>query len=133
MSQENIETLQASYAGFLRGDLDAAFAMLDQEIEVYDHDRILDTPKSYRGPQGVLQMAMEAAESFDEHRYEPEEFTDCGDQVLVAVRRKGRGKASGVEVDESQWHVWDFRDGKAIRFSVFVAKEAAVEAAGLLE
>jgi ketosteroid isomerase-like protein len=128
MSEENVEILRAGYQAFQRGDLETALAFMDPEIRITDHDRVLDTPSEYQGPQGVLQMTMEAAETFDEHRYEPEEFTAAGNRVLVSVRRRGRGKGSGIEIDEAQWHVWDFEDGKAIQFQVFVSREPALEA-----
>ena len=131
MSQENVDALKAAYEAFASGDLDAAAAILDPEIVVTDHDRVLDTPRQYRGPQGVVQMAMEAAESFAEHRYEPEGFREAGDRVIVSVRRRGRGKVSGIDVDEPQWHVWDFREGKAVRLRTFVSRPDALEAAGL--
>jgi ketosteroid isomerase-like protein len=76
-------------------------------------------------------MTAEAAESFANHRYEPEEFTEAGDRVLVAIRRRGRGKTSGVDVHESQWHVWTFRGDKAVELRTFVAEDQAREAAGL--
>ena len=133
MSQENVDVLKAGYEAFAKGDLDAALAIMDPEIEVLDHDRVLDSPKEYRGPQGVIQMTMEAAASFDEHRYEPEDFREVGDRVIVSVRRRGRGKGSGIEVDEAQWHVWDFREGKAVRLRTFVSRAEALEAVGLRE
>jgi ketosteroid isomerase-like protein len=79
-------------------------------------------------------MAAEAAEAFEDHRYEPEDFAAVGnDQVIVMVRRRGRGTQSGVEVDERQWHLWQFRAGKATRLRAFVDEGDALKAAGLSE
>jgi hypothetical protein len=52
VSRENVETVRASYEAQARGDLEAALAAADPEIEVYDHD-ILDA-REYRGVEGVL-------------------------------------------------------------------------------
>ncbi len=51
-------------------------------------------------------------------RYIPQDVTAVGDRVLVEVRRAGRGSASGVQVDEQQFHVWDVVAGRAVRFRV---------------
>jgi hypothetical protein len=48
-------------------------------------------------------------------RYEVDALTDAGDSVLVAVRRSGRGAASGVRVEERRYHVWDLTKGRAVR------------------
>jgi ketosteroid isomerase-like protein len=133
MSRENLKALEAAYEAFRTGDVDAALAIIDPEIAISDHDRVLDSPKEYRGPQGVMQMTSEAAEAFDAHRYEPEDLREVDDQVMVAVRRRGRGKESGVEVDEAQWHLWEFRGRKAVRLRIFVVEADALEAAGLSE
>jgi ketosteroid isomerase-like protein len=130
MAREDIERLRAGYDALRRGDPAGVVAFLDPEIVATDHDEVLDTPKEYRGHQGVLRMATENAEGFDEHRYETEEFTEAvSGRVIVAVRRRGRGSRSGVEIDERQWHVWDIREGQGVRLQVFVREDAAREAA----
>jgi ketosteroid isomerase-like protein len=59
--------------------------------------------------------------------------TAVGDRVLVEVRRAGRGSASGVQVDERQFHVWDVVAGRAVRFRVYLDHDQALRAAGLPE
>jgi len=130
MSQEDIELLRRGYDALQRGDIAGVIAVLDPEIVATDHDETLDTPKEYRGHEGVLRMATENAEGFENHRYEAEEFEDAGeDRVIAIVCRRGRGARSGIEIDERQWHVWDFRDGRGIRLRTFVREEAARDAA----
>lgn len=57
---------------------------------------------------------------------EAEEFLECGDFVVVLTRYRGRGRASGVEVDVEGAHVWKLRDGKAVRLEVFADRELAL-------
>jgi ketosteroid isomerase-like protein len=38
MSQENVEIVRRGYEAYARGDMDAAVAPFDPEIEIYDHD-----------------------------------------------------------------------------------------------
>ena len=38
MSQQNVEIVGGGYDAYSRGDVDAAFAAIDPEIEIHDHD-----------------------------------------------------------------------------------------------
>ncbi len=129
MAREDIERLCAAYEALQRGDVEGVVTVLDPGIVATDHDEVLDTPKNYHGHEGILRMATENAEGFEDHRYEAEEFEEAtSGRIVVTVRRRGRGLRSGVEIDERQWHVWDLRDGRGIRLRTFV-REAPARAA----
>jgi ketosteroid isomerase-like protein len=131
MSQENVDLVRRGYEAFARGDIDAALAMFHPEVQIEDHERSLEIPTTYRGPDGFLTLFATVNEGFTDVRYMPEEVTAVGDRVLVEVRRTGRGRASGAQVDERQFHVWDIAAGRATRFRIFLDREKALEAAGL--
>jgi ketosteroid isomerase-like protein len=133
MSQENVEIVRRGYEAFAQGDIDAALAMCQPDIQVEDHERSLVTPTSYHGRDGFLTLFATVNEGFSDVRYTPEELTDVGDRVLVEVRRTGRGRASGAQVEERQFHVWDMVLGRAARFRVYLDRDQALKAAGLRE
>ena len=133
MSQENTELVRRGYEAFAQGDIEAALAMFHPDIQVEDHERSLETPTSYHGRDGFLTLFATVNEGFSDVRYTPEELTDVGDRVLVKVRRTGRGRASGAQVEERQFHVWDMVAGRAVRFRVYLDRNQALEAAGLRE
>jgi ketosteroid isomerase-like protein len=56
--------------------------------------------------------------AFEDHRIDLEECLPAGDDVVVTVHYYARGKTSGVGVDMRHWHVWTWRDGKAVRWRV---------------
>ena len=130
MSQENVELVRRGYEAFAQGDIEAALAMFQPDIQVEDHERSLETPTSYHGRDGFLTLFATVNEGFSDVRYTPEELTDVGDRVLVEVRRTGRGRASGAQVEERQFHVWDMVAGRAVRFRVYLDRNQAPEAAG---
>lgn len=105
--------------------------MFDPDIQVEDHDRSLETPTTYQGPDGFLALFAIVNDGFSDVRYTPEEVTDAGNRVLAEVRRTGRGRASGAQVDERQFHVWDVVAGRAVRFRVYLDRDQALEAVGL--
>jgi ketosteroid isomerase-like protein len=133
MSQENVEIVRRAYEAFAQGDIEAALAMCQPDIQVEDHERSLETPTSYHGRDGFLTLFATVNEGFSDVRYTPEELTDVGDRVLVEVRRTGRGRASGAQVEERQFHVWDMVAGRAARFRVYLDRNQALESAGLRE
>jgi ketosteroid isomerase-like protein len=64
---------------------------------------------------------------------EAREFIDAGDDLIVSMTNRGRGRRSGVETSWDVWLVWTVRDGTAIRGQAFMSKAEALEAAGLSE
>ena len=54
-------------------------------------------------------------------------------KVLIAVRYRGRGRASGVEVNDRVFEVHTFRDSRCVRKVDFQTRAEALEAAGLSE
>ena len=131
MSEQNVEALRQGYAALARGDLPAALAALHDDVQVEDHEWSLGSPVTRRGPQGFMEILASVKEGFDDVTYTPEELTESSDSVLVKARRSGRGSASGVRVEEQQFHVFDFADGRIVRFRSFLKREKALEAAGL--
>jgi ketosteroid isomerase-like protein len=55
MSQENVETLRTGYAAFGRGDFEAAFQLLDRDIEWKAADRS-PFAGTYRGHEAVREL-----------------------------------------------------------------------------
>lgn len=133
MSNQNVDAVRRGYEAFARGDLAAALAPLDADVQVEDHEWSLGSPVTRRGREGFVEILTTVNEGFEDVSYTPEEFTERGDQVLVKARRTGRGAASGVRVEEQQFHVFDFDDGRIVRFRSFLRREKALEAAGLPE
>ena len=68
-------------------------------------------------------------EPWEEFQFEAEELIDAGDQVVVTYRQRGRGKGSGIEVENTLAAVATMRDGKVIRGHVYLDRAAALKAA----
>src|SRR3954447_21354428 len=83
--------------------------MLDPEF-VWDVSR-LEPPESasYIGQEGFLSFFESWAEGFASDRVEAEEIVDAGDRVVVMVHHSGRGRTSGIEVDQRYAMVWTVR------------------------
>ena len=71
------------------------------------------------------------AKYWEEIRFEPNEYIDAGDRVVVVARLIGRGKKSGVEVSRDWAYVWTVRGGKALRMEGYATRDEALKAVGL--
>jgi hypothetical protein len=58
-----------------------------------------------------------------------ENVENIRDHVLVHVRARGQGSASGVQVEAEAFHLWTMNAGKAIRFTTYERRDEALEAA----
>ena len=122
MSQENVEIVRR----FLLLDVEEALA--------YAHPDIVWNPTEESAAQGhdaVRASLVRWKGEWDDYEMRPEEFEHMGDRVVVAVRVRGRGRASGIEVDARLYDVYTLRDGKIARMDQFTQRSEAVEAAGL--
>jgi ketosteroid isomerase-like protein len=84
------------------------------------------TVEAYRGRAALLEWLDEGDDAFDDFTIELLEVEELDGHVVVSMRQRGRGKASGAEVDHCFTHVWTLRDGRAIRLQSFAHHEDAV-------
>ena len=69
-----------------------------------------------------------------DYRFDIEESRGVGDRVFLVATHHGRGRDSGVPVEERWAYVYTVREGKISRVEVWGdrdAREAALEAVGL--
>ena len=117
------------YAAYNRGDIEATLQTLHPEVEWQTSDVALHR-QTYRGHEGVRSFFEDNLEIWDDHHVDAEDFIEVGEYVVVPIRLRGRGKASGVEVAARFVQVWGFRDGKIAQLRVYVDEAEALEAAG---
>jgi ketosteroid isomerase-like protein len=128
MSQENVEVAQQVLRACASGDLDAALAHADANI--------VWNPSQERQVAGItaVRATMERwEESFVDLRVSYEETIDAGDRVVLKTHVSGRGRGSGVEVDDRSYMVWTLRRGKVLRMDEFTERSDALQAAELSE
>jgi ketosteroid isomerase-like protein len=54
------------------------------------------------------------------------EVEELGGHLVASMRQRGRGKASGAELDHRFIHVWTLRDDRAIRMQSFADRDDAL-------
>ena len=71
-------------------------------------------------------------DTWEDFRFEIDEFVDAGGDVLVTLGRyTASGPSSGIQLTGEHGYVWTIRDGQAVRFEWFQSHREALEAAGV--
>ena len=128
MSQENVEIAQKVLKACASGHLDWALS--------HAHPKIVWNPTQEGESEGIaaVRATMQRWEgSFEDLEVTYEETIDAGDCVVLKTYVSGRGRGSGVEVDDRSYMVWTLQDGKVTRMDEFTERADALEAAGLSE
>lgn len=73
------------------------------------------------GPRAVLEGHLaRVAEIYDGFRIDLLRIVALGDRVLVEMRCRGKGRVTGHDLDAQAAQVWNFRDGKWVRWQEYL-------------
>jgi ketosteroid isomerase-like protein len=125
VSQNRVEMVRSSLEAYRRGDYEAACAYLADDV-VWEVGQ--EVPA--RGPAAVRDLWARWDADWSELETTTEEFIEAGDSVVVAVRYRGRGRISGVEVDDRWFEVHTFRADRCVHKVDYRTREDAIAAAG---
>jgi ketosteroid isomerase-like protein len=128
MSAANVDLVREIYRAWGRGDFSTA-DWADPEIEFTLPG---PDPRVYRGIESMSRVWAGWLEMFDELSVAAEELHDAGDKVVVEHVFRGKGRGSGIPVDEIHgFTVMTLREGKVTRIEGHTTLESARAAAGL--
>jgi ketosteroid isomerase-like protein len=128
---ERIERLRAGIEEFNRTG-EVPTELYHPDFELHQSSSIVDTAGLFHGPGASQASLDELNEAFEDMTFEPEGFVEApGGEIVVLIHTKGRGRASGLELDNHIAWVWTFRDGKAARLVIYEEPGEALEAVGL--
>jgi ketosteroid isomerase-like protein len=125
VTRSNADVVKDVYAAWARQDYDVFPRVAHPEIEMDFTDRVLN-PDTYRGYDGLRRFIGEVAELWEWMVMDIERVIERGDEVLVVVRVRLRGKGSGVELESVIAQRWRLRDGKIVHMKLRQDAEAAL-------
>jgi uncharacterized protein len=132
MSEENVDLVRRGHVAFRDSGEEAIFEYLHADIDLTPVEELLDG-ETFHGHDGVRRFFQMLREAFGDFGWEPQEFVDEGDHVIVVTRFFAAGRGSGVPVEAMIYNVWTVRHGKAVRVHGYLSRSDALEAAGLSE
>ena len=132
MSQENVEVVTRLVEAWNRADVEAILALFVPDCEVLFPPEVPE-PGPFRGHAELRGWVEGFLAAWESHHAEVVDLTEEGDLVLAMLHLTGRGSGSGIEMDETDAHLFTLRDGKVTRWRNFSQRSDALEAAGLSE
>jgi ketosteroid isomerase-like protein len=125
MSRENVEIVELGFAAFDDGDVDRMRQLVTEDFVSH---RAHPDGATYYGLDGFLALVGEWMEDFSEWSSTPKEYVDLGEHVVVRVHQAARGEGSGMLVEGDFWFVYEIRDARISRLSIYATKSEALKA-----
>jgi ketosteroid isomerase-like protein len=130
MDQARVELLREFYEALNRDDFDSAVKLCDPDVRVWlNPDVVAALPP--RGHKEVANYLRGWFDSWDTYVARPQEFIEAGEQMVVMVQLRARGKGSRFEIEEEMADVFTLDDGHIVELRLYVDRGVALESAGV--
>ncbi len=107
--ERNVELARGGLESWVAGDAEATLATFSDDVETYVPQE-LGNAGTYHGKDQFLQWTRQWDDAWDEFRTEIREVMPVGERhVVVTVHNWGRGRGSGIEVENEQGWVLGVR------------------------
>ena len=127
----NLDLVRSIYAAVARGDYSSA-DWASEHIEYVVADGV--EPSTTNGLSGLAQAMRKAFSVMADWRDEPQELRELdANRVLVLSKFSGRGKTSGLAVEQDVAQVFEIHDGAVTRIVVYFEHRRALSDLGLVK
>lgn len=112
------EILSTFYQAFARRDVETIMKLIDERI-VVTQTELLPWGGEYHGHAGLQNFFMNLLSKVDS-RVEPERFIEAENRVVAIGRTIGTVGKNKLPFDVQVAHVWEFCEGRAVRFEAYI-------------
>lgn len=129
-SQQNLEIVRKAYQDFTSGNIPALLESLSPEVEWFipGPTGVIPFAGPRRGRQQVAKFFAALAESQVAKQFEPQEFIESGDKVIVLGHQEWQVKATSRVYADDWAHVFWLHAGKIVRFREYHDTDAEASA-----
>lgn len=129
MSSEDVTVVRDCFEAWRRGDFELSLSYWAEDA-VWQSAGVEAT--AYHGRSGVDRAMVEWTGAFEDYWVEADDLIDAdGGRVVMLWREGGRGKASGVPVEEEGGTVFTLADGKITHARFYDSSAEALAVCGL--
>jgi ketosteroid isomerase-like protein len=129
MAARNVDLVRRGFEALRDGDVDGLMPLIHPEFEATTPPQLAAEPDTYRGHEGVRRYFESFYDAMEWVSFDAEGLIPIGELVVVDAVLRTRGRTTGIETDQRIAMVWELRDGKAYRVSVYATVDEALEAA----
>ena len=132
MSQENVEVVNKVIAAWNTRDIDRWLELTAPDVEVV-FPRDVPEPGPFHGRDELRAWAEGFMTAWDDFEAEVRQAIPVGEQVVVELCQRGHGRETGIEIEQTDWHVFSVRNGRIVRWRGYWTRAEALQAAGVSE
>ena len=129
MNETQIDRLREIYADWGRGDYSRS-DYLHPEFELVYGSDFLDEG-SFKGLAAASEGWRGWLQQWSSWTARDLDYKALGDQILVLIEVRGVGISTGLELATLSANVWQFRDGKPFRVTLYTHPETPLREAGI--
>jgi ketosteroid isomerase-like protein len=137
VSEQNVELAREGIAALNEAYTTGDVAPWRRQVEkACDPEVVLEaggeafTEGEWRGHEGAVGFVANQMEVLEDMSIHVDEYTDVDENsLIVAITFAGRARHTGIQVEMHPFHVFRWRDGKVVRWQVFLDRDEALEAA----
>jgi ketosteroid isomerase-like protein len=130
MSQGNVEVVRSIYTEWERGNFWTP-EFFDPEVHVRWADPIFARHAETHGAEALAKAVKGMLDAYEQVTATAERIVETAEHVVVADVWRGRGKASGIELDSRRASAWTISGGKATEVVFHDQRPDPLEAAGI--
>jgi ketosteroid isomerase-like protein len=123
--QAGVKLVREIIEALNRGDVGGMLARMDRDFEW----RPLEASPAggvYRGHEQIRRYVEDWLGTFEDLRLDLDDPTEVADRVVAVVRGHGRGRASGLQLENHFCQVWTVRGGTAVAMEEYATREQAL-------
>src|SRR5438046_8136 len=120
-TKSNVQIIQQAFADFGSGNIQGIVDVCTDNV-VWQSPENPNVPHAgiFKGKEGVMKFFGAIAENIDYSAFEPREFFNDKDVVIVLGHHAGTVKKTGKSFDHDWCMVFRLRDGEMYNYSLFL-------------
>ena len=126
MPEDNLATIRRVYDAFKTRDTSVIQDVFAPDITIWQSPE-LPWGGEYHGPDGAFTFFLKLLENI-ESQVTTDSLFAAGDHVVQTGRTRGNALANGASFDIPEVHIWELRDGKIVRYQVYIDTPAMLDA-----
>jgi len=132
MSQENVEIVKRIFERWAAGDFVAGLTDLAPDAAFVVRHPFPEAVET-AGWEGIREYMRRFLDNWESYAVEARDLRAVGDIVVADAVQRGKGKASGIDMEQRFFMLFTFQGGKIVRIESILERDKALEAAGLRE
>jgi ketosteroid isomerase-like protein len=126
MAEDNVDTIRRIYEAMKARDASVLQEILAPDVSIWQTPE-LPWGGSHEGHDGAFTFFLTLVEHI-RSEVATENLYAAGNHVVQTGRTRGTVVANGATFDVPEVHLWELRDGKVVRFEVYIDTPAMLAA-----